>query len=53
MDSVRKELQDLGSKMCCSMHVELAKIGHCGDSMGDIIKRLLDHYNKEKSKGLR
>jgi hypothetical protein len=27
MDSVRRELQDLGSKMCCSMHVELAKIG--------------------------
>jgi predicted CopG family antitoxin len=32
------------------LHEELAKIGHYGDSMGDIIKMLLDHYNKDKSK---
>jgi predicted CopG family antitoxin len=32
------------------LHEELAKIGHYGDSMGDIVKRLLDHYNKDKSK---
>ena len=32
------------------LHEELAKIGHYGDSMGDIIKKLLDHYSKDKSK---
>jgi predicted CopG family antitoxin len=32
------------------LHEELSKIGHYGDSMGDIIKRLVDHYNKDKSK---
>ena len=33
------------------LHEELAKIGHYGDSMGDIIKRLLDDYYKDKVKG--
>ena len=33
------------------LHRELTKIGHYGDSMGDIIKRLLDDYYKDKGKG--
>jgi hypothetical protein len=35
-----------------SLYLKLAKIGHYSDSLG-IIKRFLDHYNKEKRKGLR
>lgn len=31
------------------LHEELSKIGHYGDSMGDIIKRLVEYY-KDKSK---
>ena len=32
------------------LHEELSQIGHYGDSMGDIVKRLLDYYKKEKGK---
>jgi predicted CopG family antitoxin len=32
------------------LHEELAKIGRYGDSMGDIIKRLLDDYKEKKKK---
>jgi predicted CopG family antitoxin len=32
------------------LHEELAKIGHYGDSMGDIIKRLLEDYKKVHKK---
>ena len=32
------------------LHKELSQIGHYGDSMGDIIRRLLEFYN-DKSKG--
>jgi len=32
------------------LHKELSEIGHYGDSMGDIIRRLLEFY-KDKSKG--
>jgi hypothetical protein len=32
------------------LHEELSKIGHYGDSMGDTIDRLLEHYKKDKSK---
>jgi negative regulator of replication initiation len=33
------------------LHEELSNIGHYGDSMGDIIRRLLESYkNKENKK---
>lgn len=32
------------------LHEELSKMGHYGDSMGDIIRRLLDDYKKKDSK---
>jgi negative regulator of replication initiation len=32
------------------LHKELASVGRYGDSMGDIIKRLLDFYNKSSKK---
>ena len=30
------------------LHKELAKVGQYGDSMSDIIKKLLDFYNKSR-----
>lgn len=32
------------------LHEELSKIGHYGDSMGDIIKRLLEYYKSNETK---
>jgi predicted CopG family antitoxin len=32
------------------LHTELTKIGKYGDSMGDIIRKLLEHYKKTASK---
>jgi predicted CopG family antitoxin len=32
------------------LHKELAKLGKYGDSMGDIIRRLLEHYKKTNKK---
>lgn len=32
------------------LHEELSKIGHYGDSMGDIINRLLECYKSNETK---
>ena len=32
------------------LHEELSNIGHYGDSMGDIIKRLLEDYKAKERK---
>jgi predicted CopG family antitoxin len=32
------------------LHTELANIGKYGDSMGDIIKKLLEHYKRTAKK---
>jgi predicted CopG family antitoxin len=32
------------------LHTELSNIGKYGDSMGDIIRKLLEHYKKTAAK---
>jgi predicted CopG family antitoxin len=32
------------------LHTELSNIGKYGDSMGDIIRKLLEHYKKTSKK---
>jgi negative regulator of replication initiation len=50
MSSAKLDLKWKMIRIDENLHKDLAKVGRYGDSMGDIIKRLLEFYNRSSGK---